>query len=146
MDPHCAPRKQHGRDSRVVFDVYPLELIDRREDEMGYGAWLGMPDKTNNPFILVIAQFYPDKDPFANAPIATLAPFAHLGMELPTKEDCRSHRRAGQARRLSRHAANIDAAAIGFVTMLRDPDGNMVEFSWDQGVFSTLQERWNTPA
>ena len=21
----------------------PLELIDRREDEMGYGAWLGMP-------------------------------------------------------------------------------------------------------
>ena len=65
----------------------PLELIDRREDEMGYGAWLGMPDKTNNPFILVIAQFYPDKDPFANAPIATLAPFAHLGMELPTKED-----------------------------------------------------------
>ena len=35
---------------------------------------------------------------------------------------------------------------IGFITMLRDPDGNMVEFSWDQGVFSTLHDRWNTPA
>ena len=35
---------------------------------------------------------------------------------------------------------------IGFITMLRDPDGNMVEFSWDQGVFSTLQDRWNAPA
>ncbi len=27
---------------------------------------------------------------------------------------------------------------IGYITMLRDPDGNMVEFSWDQGVFSRL--------
>jgi len=26
---------------------------------------------------------------------------------------------------------------------LRDPDGNTVEFSWDQGVFATLAERWN---
>lgn len=46
----------------------PLELIDRREDEMGYGAWLGMPGKTNNPFILVLAQFFEDKDPFAGTP------------------------------------------------------------------------------
>jgi hypothetical protein len=30
--------------------------------------------------------------------------------------------------------------------MLRDPDGNMVEFSWDQGVWSTLRERWDAPA
>ena len=29
----------------------PLALIDHREDDMGYGAWLGMPEKTNNPFI-----------------------------------------------------------------------------------------------
>lgn len=33
---------------------------------------------------------------------------------------------------------------IGYICMLRDPDGNMVEFSWDQGVWSTLQERWGT--
>ena len=65
----------------------PLELIDRREDEMGYGAWLGMPGETNNPFILVLAQFFEGKDPFAGAPLATLAPFAHFGIELPTKED-----------------------------------------------------------
>jgi hypothetical protein len=31
---------------------------------------------------------------------------------------------------------------IGYITMLRDPDGNMVEFSWDQGVFSRLHELW----
>jgi hypothetical protein len=27
--------------------------------------------------------------------------------------------------------------------MLNDPDGNTVEFSWDQGVYATLQDRWN---
>ena len=31
---------------------------------------------------------------------------------------------------------------IGYITMLRDPDGNMVEFSWDQGVYATLAEKW----
>ena len=32
---------------------------------------------------------------------------------------------------------------IGYITMLSDPDGNMVEFSWDQGVYATLQEQWS---
>jgi hypothetical protein len=31
---------------------------------------------------------------------------------------------------------------IGYICMLRDPAGNMVEFSWDQGVFATAVERW----
>jgi hypothetical protein len=29
--------------------------------------------------------------------------------------------------------------------MLPSGSRSMVEFSWDQGVFSTLQDRWNTP-
>ena len=32
---------------------------------------------------------------------------------------------------------------IGYICMLRDPAGNMVEFSWDQGVFATAVERWS---
>ncbi len=123
----------------------PLELIDRREDEMGYGAWLGMPGETNNPFILVLAQFFPDKDPFANAPLATLAPFAHLGMELPTKEDVEAIAERAKLADCLAMPPTMMPQPIGFITMLRDPDGNMVEFSWDQGVFSTLQDRWNTP-
>ena len=34
-------------------------------------------------------------------------------------------------------------APIGYICMLKDPDGNMVEFSWDQGVYATLQDRWS---
>ena len=32
---------------------------------------------------------------------------------------------------------------IGYICMVADPDGNMVEFSWDQGVWSTLRDRWD---
>ena len=121
----------------------PLELIDRREDDVGYGAWLGMPGETDNPFILVLAQFFEGRDPFANAPLATLAPFAHLGMELPAKEDVDAvAARAADAGCLAMPATMMPPP-IGYITMLSDPDGNMVEFSWDQGVYATLQEHWD---
>ncbi len=120
----------------------PLTLIDRREDETGYGAWLGMPEKTNNPFILVLAQFFPDSDPFANAPLATLAPFAHLGMELPSKEAVEEMAKRGEAAGCLGMPPTMMPPPIGYITMLKDPDGNTVEFSWDQGVFATLQDRW----
>jgi lactoylglutathione lyase len=120
----------------------PLELIDRREDEMGYGAWLGMPGKTNNPFILVLAQFFEDKDPFAGTPRATLAPFAHFGIELPTKQDVDEMAERGKQGGCLAMPPTMMPQPIGYITMLRDPDGNMVEFSWDQGVFSRLHELW----
>jgi lactoylglutathione lyase len=124
----------------------PLELIDRREDEMGYGAWLGMPGKTNNPFILVLAQFFPDKDPFADAPIATLAPFAHFGIELPMKEDVEAIAERAKRDGCLGMPPTMMPQPIGYITMIKDPDGNTIEFSWDQGVFSTLNDRWNATA
>ncbi|MDW3179074.1 MAG: VOC family protein [Acidimicrobiia bacterium] len=120
----------------------PLELIDRREDESGYGAWLGMPGKTNNPFLLVLAQFFPGKDPFASAPIATLAPFAHLGMELPTKEAIDEIAAKATERGCLAMPPTMMPPPIGYIAMLNDPDGNTIEFSWDQGIYATMHERW----
>ncbi len=121
----------------------PLVLIDRRQDDDGHGGWLGMPGKTNNPFILVLAQFFPDKDPFSSAPRATLAPFAHLGMEMPNKSDIDDIAEKGKAAGCMTMPPTKMPAPIGYITMLTDPDGNTIEFSWDQGVYATLAERWN---
>ncbi len=144
---HIALRVQ---DIQATIDWYteftPLELLDRREDEQGYGAWLGMSDTYDKPFILVLAQFFPDKDPFADAPLATLAPFAHLGMELPTKEAVDQMAARGAEGGCLGMPAVLMPAPIGYICMLRDPDGNMVEFSWDQGVYVTAQERWGPKA
>ena len=62
----------------------PLRLLDRREDELGRSAWMGQPDMIEKPFIIVLVSFFRD---MAKGPQPTLAPFAHLGIELPTRQD-----------------------------------------------------------
>ena len=127
------------------FETFtPLSLVDKRQDDMGYGAWLGMKGKTNNPFLLVLAQFFEGKDPFADAPLAKLAPFAHLGMELPRRTDVDEVAAKGAEAGCLAMPPTMMPPPIGYITMLQDPDGNMVEFSWDQGVYATLQEQWET--
>ena len=124
----------------------PLELLDKREDEMGFGAWLGMPDTVERPFILVVAQFAEGCDPFDDAPHAVLAPFAHFGIEVPTaaERSMPSRRRPKQPAASACHPRKMPPP-IGYITMLKDPDGNMIEYSWDQGVYATALERWGTP-
>lgn len=120
----------------------PLVLIERREDEAGYGAWLGMPGATNNPFILVLAHFFPQTDPFRELGKAVLAPFSHLGIELPTREAVDEVAARGERMGCLAVPAQRLPPPIGYVCMLHDPDGNLVEFSWDQGVYATLTEKW----
>ncbi len=122
----------------------PLELLDKRSDDMGYGAWLGMPDTVEHPFILVLAQFFPETDPFGDAPLAVLAPFAHLGIEMPTRAEVDAMAERGAAAGCLAMEPTMMPPPIGYICMLRDPDGNMVEFSWDQGVYATAQARWGS--
>ena len=133
-------------DIDAMIDWYerltPMRLLDRREDETGFGAWLGMPDMADPPFVLVLAQFFPDMDPFAGAELATLAPFAHLGMEMPTQADVDEVAERGKEAGCLAMPPTMMPPPIGYICMLRDPAGNMVEFSWDQGVFATAVERW----
>ena len=85
---HIALRVADIDASIAWYDTFtPLELLDRRQDELGFGAWLGQPDSADRPFILVLAQFLPATDPFGAYPKEVLAPFAHIGIELPTHGD-----------------------------------------------------------
>lgn len=120
----------------------PLELLDRRQDAMGRGAWLGQPDSPDKPFILVLAQFFPGSDPFGASPREVLAPFAHFGVELPAREDIDAIAARGQAAGCLAMRPEQLPDPIGYVCMLRDPDGNMVEFSFDQGVYAKAREVW----
>ena len=120
----------------------PLRLLDRRQDDLGFGAWLGQPETADQPFVLVLAQFLPETDPFGAYPREVLAPFAHLGVELPEREDIdAAAAKAEQAGCLAMPPVQMPPP-IGYVCMLRDPDGNMVEFSYDQGVYAKAREVW----
>lgn len=118
----------------------PMGLLDRREDDMGYGAWLGHDDAPDSPFLLVLAQFFPETDPFKDSPIAKLAPFAHLGIELTSREAVEEAAAQGEAGGWLRMPPTDMPPPIGYICMLADPDGNMVEFSYDQGVYAFARQ------
>lgn len=120
----------------------PLELLDRRQDDMGFGAWLGHSDSADRPFILVVAQFLPETDPFKDAPQEVLAPFAHLGIELPNRSDVDEAAARAKAEGCLAMPPTDMPDPIGYICMLSDPDGNMIELSHDQGVYATAKQVW----
>ena len=129
-------------DATIAFytDYTPMELIDKREDDMGFGAWLGHTDAPDTPFILVVAQFFPETDPFKHAPQAVLAPFAHIGIEMPTRAEVDQIAERAKASDILAMPPTDMPQPIGYICMVSDPDGNMVEFSHDQRVYDTMKE------
>ena len=118
-----------------------MRLLDRREDADGYGAWLGHPDMVDRPFILVLVSFFKDQDK-GQQPI--MAPFAHIGMEMPTKADVDAIAAKGKAAGCLSWPPTLMPDPIGYICALTDPDGNMIEFSFDQGVYEKVQEVWGS--
>ena len=117
----------------------PLELLDRREDADGQGAWLGHPDQGDKPFILVLVSFFRDQD---KGPQPVMAPFAHIGMEVTSREEVEEIARRGEAEGCLAWPPTMMPAPIGYICALKDPDGNMIEFSHNQGVYAKAQEVW----
>ena len=119
-----------------------LSLLTRMEDPQGYGAWLGDKEEADSPFVLVIAQFFAGKDPFEPAEHPPLGPFAHVGIEVPEKhmiDDIAARAREDGCLALGPMQM---PAPVGYICFLKDPDGNTVEFSYDQGVYEKAREIW----
>jgi lactoylglutathione lyase len=119
----------------------PLELLDRREDDDGQGAWLGHPDQGDKPFILVLVSFFRDQD---KGPQPIMSPFAHIGIEMPSKEMVDEIASRGKEAGCLSWAPTQMPDPIGYICALTDPDGNVIEFSYDQGVYERAQEVWGS--
>jgi catechol 2,3-dioxygenase-like lactoylglutathione lyase family enzyme len=118
----------------------PLRLLDRREDTDGYGAWLGQPDNGDRPFVLVLVSLFKDQDKGETMPI--LAPFAHIGIEVTSRADVDEIAKRGEAHGCLAWPPTEMPQPVGYICALTDPDGNMIEFSFDQGVYSRAKEIW----
>ena len=116
----------------------PLELLDRREDADGLSAWLGHSDQADKPFVLVLVSFFKDQD--KKQP--TLAPFAHIGIELTSRAEIDAIAARGEAEGCLSWAPTEMPPPIGYICALKDPEGNVVEFSYDQGVYAKANEVW----
>ena len=114
----------------------PLVVVARNEDDSGRGAWLSNDKQVDSPFVLVLSEMDPGQ------PIRTLGPFAHLGIELPNKADVDAIAQRARAMGVLEWEPQQLAEYIGYVCAARDPDGNVVEFSWNQKVYARIQELW----
>ena len=119
-----------------------LKLLNRGEDANGRNAWLGDDSQVDSPFVLVVGQFYEGKDPFAPAQHPPLGPFAHVGIELPTREMVDEVAAKAKAEGCLALGPLQMPKQIGYVCFVKDPDGNTVEFSYDQGVYEKAREVW----
>lgn len=124
----------------------PLVVVARHQTDDGRGAWLSNDKQVETPFVLVISEFVPEVaerfDLVPGEPHATLAPFAHIGIELPNKEDVDAMaERARQMGALHWEPRQMPEH-IGYICAAKDPDGNVIEFSWNQKVYSTVQDLW----
>jgi len=117
----------------------PLNLLDRREDADGYGAWLGHDDQADTPFILVLVSFFRDQQ---KGPQPIMAPFAHIGIELTSRVEVERTAELGKADNCLAWPPTDMPPPIGYICALKDPDGNMIEFSYDQGVYAKAKEVW----
>jgi lactoylglutathione lyase len=134
------------RSLEFFTSLTPLVVVARNEDESGKGAWLSNDKQVTSPFVLVLSQFNPpvahqfDLEP--GQPHRTLGPFAHLGVELPNRADVDVVAERARAMGCLAWEPRQMAEHIGYICAARDPDGNIVEFSWNQQVYARIQELW----
>jgi catechol 2,3-dioxygenase-like lactoylglutathione lyase family enzyme len=123
----------------AFYEKYtPLVVLSRMEDEMGRSAWMAHEGQVDNPFVLVLVMFY--KDQGHKQP--QLAPFAHLGVEVPERADVDRIAECARADGCLSWEPRQMPAPVGYICALTDPDGNVVEISHDQGVYAKVQEVW----
>ena len=124
----------------------PLVVVARNQDENGRGVWLSNDHQVETPFVLVLAEFIPTMaERFGIEPgkaHPTLAPFAHIGIELPHKEDVDAVAEKAKEMGVLEWEPRMMPEHIGYICSCRDPDGNVIEFSWNQKVFTKIQELW----
>ncbi|MDH3704991.1 MAG: VOC family protein [Acidimicrobiia bacterium] len=110
-----------------------LEVVHERRDTDGSVAWLGEPDRVEHPFVLVVACL--DEMP---EPGPSVHGFAHLGIELPARADVDAIAERGRVAGCLAWEPQDLGPPVGYLCALTDPDGNLVEFSFGQGIYDAV--------
>ena len=129
-------------DKSIEFytSLTPLVVLERFKDADGQSAWLSHDKQVDSPFVLVLVDFNKDH----GGQHGQLTPFAHIGIEVPNREDVDAiAARAREAGNLHWEPQDI-GGQVGYVCALKDPDGNVIEISHNQKVFSTIREKWGS--
>lgn len=127
-------------DASIAFytSMTPLVVVAERGDADGRNVWLSNPGQWETPFVLVLASFNATR----GSRQGILKPFAHIGIELPTRADVDDVAARARVAGCLHWEPRDMPDPIGYICAVTDPDGNVIEFSHDQRVFATVRELW----
>lgn len=132
------PTGDLARSIEFYTSLTPLVVVERFEDADGESAWLSNEGQVETPFVLVLVSFNKDK----GGELGLLKPFAHIGVEVPQRSDVDEYAEKARAMGCLHWEPQYVNEQVGYVCALRDPDGNVIEISHDQRVFSTVRRLW----
>jgi len=109
-----------------------LRVVHDRVDAQDTSARVVWLADGTRPFVLVLAQ--------TSQPVERpLGPFAHLGIALPSAAAVDEIARRAEADRCLRFNPTDYGPPVGYLCMVGDPDGHIVEFSYGQEVGLTVR-------
>ena len=131
-------------DAAIEFytSLTPLVVVERFADDAGESAWLSNDKQAETPFVLVLVSFDTDK----GGRLGLLKPFAHLGIEVPHREDVDAIAAKAEELGVLQWEPRDVPGPVGYICALNDPDGNVVEISHNQKVFELVRSKWGTGA
>lgn len=103
-----------------------LHVVHQRVDDDVPVAWLS-EQETNPRFVIVAIQMQPAASGFPPN-------MAHFGYDLPSREAVDEMAARGEAAGVLAQGPLYMGPIVGYFCMLRDPDGNFVEFSHGQPI------------
>lgn len=117
--------------ARFYADYANMSIVhDRVDQETGVRVvWLS--DKTR-PFVVVLME--------SDAPTPILGPFAHLGVGCASAAEVDRLAAKAKSAGCLKQAPSDYGYPVGYLAMLRDPDGHMLELAFGQEVGLTVDE------
>ncbi len=127
---HIALRVKNIERSAEFYEDYAgLKLLSLREEKDGRVAWLGNPE-VKEQFIIVLLEF-----PFKGSDQPR---FDHIGLDMPTCGCVDEINNKAEKDGILSMKAKDHGPITGYFCMVKDPDGNMVEFSCGQKIDEAL--------
>lgn len=127
---HIALRVANIERSAKFYEHYTgLKLLKLRTEKEGRVAWLGNPE-VKEMFIIVLLEFpfKPSEQPR----------FDHIGLDMPSRKSVDEINLMAEKEDILFMKAKDHGAITGYFCIVKDPDGNLVEFSHGQKISEAL--------
>lgn len=128
MNPTCTHVALFCRDIEASVEFYRhhvrLHEVHRRNDDGTIVVWMGEEGRADNFVIVLLGIRHPSGE----------GPVAHLGYAVSSREEVDRIAETGRSVGIDVQGPVEAGPIVGYYCLLRDPDGNWVEFSHGQSL------------